>query len=162
MSEKIRQYDWASHPLGPLEGWSAALRFAVEMVLASHFPKCLVWGEGRFMLYNDAFRPILGRKAEALGRPFREVWSEVWDVVAPMVDKAFAGESTFIEDFALSVHRNDHPEDTHFTFCYSPVRDETGAVVGMMDTVIETSGKVAAEQALRAAAASLFDLLCVL
>ena len=26
--------------------------------------------------YNDAFRPILGAKPEALSRPFNEVWAE--------------------------------------------------------------------------------------
>ena len=155
MSDQIRRYDWASHPLGPVGGWPRALRFAVEMVLASHFPKCLVWGEQRYCFYNDAFRPILGHKPEALGRPFHDVWSEVWDVIGPIVDKAFGGESTFIEDFPLAINRNGYTEEAHFTFCYSPVRDDTGAVVAMMDTVIETTGKVAAERGLREAAASL-------
>ncbi|WP_226443985.1 PAS domain-containing sensor histidine kinase [Acidovorax radicis] len=151
MADKIRQYDWANHALGPMEGWPMALRFAVETVLSSHFPKCLVWGSGLTTLYNDAFRPILGHKPEALGRPFNEVWAEAWPVVGPLAHRAFEGESTFVEDFPLTINRNGYDEQTYFTFCYSPVRDEAGVVVGLMDTVIETTGKVHAERQLREA-----------
>ncbi len=151
MADKIRQYDWASHPLGPLDGWPIALRFALETVLSSQFPKCLVWGTGLTTLYNDAFRPILGQKDEALGRPFNEVWAEAWPVVSPIAQRALEGESTFIEDFPLTINRNGYDEQAYFTFCYSPVRDEAGAVVGLMDTVIETTGKVNAERQLREA-----------
>jgi two-component sensor histidine kinase len=42
--------------------------------------------------------------------------------------------------------RHGFAEQACFTCCYSPIRDETGAVVGMLDTVIETTGKVRAEQ----------------
>lgn len=155
MSDRIRRFDWANHPLGPIAGWPHALRLTVEMVLASHFPKCLVWGEGLITFHNDAFRAILGHKPDALGRPFDEVWAEAWPVIGPIARRAFAGESTFVEDFPLTINRNGYAEQAYFTFCYSPVRDERGAVVAMMDTVIETTGKVTAELRLREAAASL-------
>lgn len=151
MADKIRQYDWANHPLGPIDTWPMALRFAVETVLSSHFPKCLAWGAGLTMLYNDAFRPILGHKPEPLGRPFNEVWAEAWPVVGAMVERVFQGESTFIEDFPVTINRHGYDEQANFTFCYSPLRDESGAVVGMMDTVIETTGKVNSDRQLREA-----------
>ncbi|HEY0420163.1 MAG TPA: PAS domain S-box protein [Acetobacteraceae bacterium] len=149
MGEKIRAYDWDASALGPIRAWPPALRMAVEIVLASKFPKCLVWGPALIAIHNDAFMPILGDKPEALGRSFHDVWSEVWDTIEPIADRAFAGEATFIEDLALEINRHGRPEQAFFTFCYSPIRDETGAVVGMMDTVIETTGKVVAERQLR-------------
>jgi PAS domain S-box-containing protein len=120
------------------------------MVLGSKFPACIVWGSDLITIYNDAFRPILGAKPEALGRPFNEVWSEAWDEIAPIADRAFAGEATFIEHFPLVVERNGYPEETYFTFCYSPIRDETGGVVGFIDTVIETTSEVKTRTALQA------------
>lgn len=155
MADKIRQFDWASNALGPIDAWPMVLRFAVETVLSSHFPKCLAWGDGLTMLYNDAFRPILGQKPEALGRPFNEVWAEAWPVVGPIAERAFEGESTFVEDFPLIINRNGFDEQTYFTFCYSPVRDEAGRVVALMDTVIETTSKVNVERRLREATVSL-------
>lgn len=150
MGAKIRAYDWAASPLGPIETWSPALRITVNLVLASHFPKCLFWGKELIALHNDAFRALLGTKPEALGRPLPETWSEVWDQLEPIVAQAFAGEATFVEDFPLQLNRNGSLEQAFFTFCYSPVHDETGAIVGMIDTVIETTGKVLAERQFQA------------
>ncbi|EHK53857.1 signal transduction histidine kinase [Mesorhizobium alhagi CCNWXJ12-2] len=146
MAAAVRAYDWASTSLGPIEEWGASLRTAVGMMLSSAFPKCIVWGPELVTIYNDAFRPILGDKPEALGRPFSEVWAEAWETIGPIADKAYAGVATFIEDFPLVIDRHGYPEQAWFTFCYSPIRDAEGQVVGMMDTVIETTGKVRTEQ----------------
>ncbi|WP_373874595.1 hybrid sensor histidine kinase/response regulator [Pseudomonas tohonis] len=149
MSRRVRGHDWARTPLGPISGWPTSLRVAVEMMLASQFPNCLFWGPARITLYNDAFRPILGAKPEALGRPFDDVWREAWPSIGPIADRAFAGEATFIQDFPLEIDRNGRSERCHFTFCYSPVRDEAGQVVGVLDTVIETTAERLAQQQLR-------------
>lgn len=141
----IEALDWTTTPLGPLESWPAALRIAVGMMVNSHFPKCIVWGPELITIHNDAFKPILGDK-QALGRPFDEVWAEVWPDIGPLVEKAFAGEATFIEDFPLVIDRYGYPERVWFTFCYSPIRDENGAVVGMIDTVVETTAKMQSER----------------
>src|SRR3546814_1701916 len=92
MAAAVREYDWAHNPLGPLGGWSASLRTAVGMMLSSKFPKCVVWGPDLITIYNDAFRPILGDKPVALGRSFREVWHEAWDIIGPLDEKEYAGE----------------------------------------------------------------------
>ncbi len=155
MADKVRQFDWASHPLGPIEDWPMALRFAVETVLSSRFPKSLFWSEQLFTIYNDAFLPILGQKPEALGRPMKDVWSEAWHIVEPLAQRALQGESPFVEDLAVVINRFGYDEQAYFTFSYSPVRDEAGVVVGMLDTVIETTGKVNAERQLREATLSL-------
>lgn len=46
----------------------------------------------------------------------------------------------------MIIDRYGYPEQAYFTFCYSPIRDESGIVCGMMDTVIETTGKVEAQR----------------
>jgi PAS domain S-box-containing protein len=144
MSGRVAAFDWRQTPLGAPETWSPALRVSVELLLGSRFPGCLIWGPALTMIYNDAFELILGEKPSALGRSFADVWSEVWDALSPLVDRAFQGEATFIEDFELEINRHGYAEQAFFTFCYSPVRDERGVIVGMLDTVIETTGKVVA------------------
>jgi two-component sensor histidine kinase len=142
----IAGIDWAATPLGPVAHWPVTLKVALGMALNSRFPKALVWGPSLTTFYNDAFKPILGAKPEAMGRSFAEVWAEAWDRLGSIAERAFAGEATFIEDYPVTIERHGHPEDCHFTFCYSPIRDPEGRVVGMMDTVIETTGKVAVER----------------
>jgi len=146
MGEAVRAFDWSKTPLGPPAEWPAALKIAVGLILSSEFPKCIVWGPELTAIYNDAFVPILGDKPEPLGRPFCEIWSEAWEQIGPIATAAFEGRATFIEDYPLVVHRGENPEQAYFTFCYSPIRDEHGRTLGMMDTVIETTAKVEAEK----------------
>lgn len=148
MQQRVLEHAWHTTPLGPRDSWPATLRVAVEMVLASRFPQCLVWGPQLITIHNDAFGTLLGDKPDALGRSFSDVWSESWDSIAPIAERAFQGEATFIEDFPLQVMRRGYPEQAYFTFCYSPVRDEQGVVLGMLDTVVETTEKVIIERRL--------------
>jgi len=142
MAERVRRHDWDSTPLGPPAQWPDVLKTTVALSLASHFPQAIVWGPDLITLYNDAFMPILGSKPEALGRPFNEVWREAWSEIGPIVGAAFDGQATFIENFPLVIERGGGPEQAYFTFCYSPIRDQFGKVVGMLDTVTETTATV--------------------
>ena len=144
----IARFDWAGSPLGPMEQWPQSLKTALSMMLISSFPKAIVWGPDLVTFHNDAFAPILGGKPSALGRSFSDVWQEAWPELKPMVDKAFSGEATFIENFPLVIDRHGYQEQAYFTFCYSPIRIENGEVGGMMDTVIETTQAVLAQQRL--------------
>lgn len=148
MAERIRQHDWSSTPLGPLEAWPDALKLSVALCLGSRFPQAVLWGPELITLYNDAFTPILGRKPLALGRPFSDVWQEAWGEIAEMAARAMAGEAVYIEDFPLVIDRNGGPERAYFTFCYSPIRGVDGRVLGMLDTVTETTTNVVNSQRL--------------
>ena len=146
---RSRHFDWSATSLGPIDSWSNSLRTMVGAILESAFPQCVLWGPQRVTIHNDAFLPILGSKPPAIGRPFDTVWPEVWHVIGPLVERAYAGEPTFIEDYALVVQRGGRPEQVYFTFCYSPIRDDDGRIAGMLDTVIETTAKVQAQQQAR-------------
>ncbi len=115
---------------------------AVRQILDSAFPKAIVWGAELTTIYNDGFVPILGNKQQCLGRSFADIWAEVWPDLTPIVDRAFAGTSTYIEDFPLLINRSGGMEQAWFTFCYSPLRLADGSVAGMLDTVVETTAKV--------------------
>ncbi|WEF34946.1 hybrid sensor histidine kinase/response regulator [Pseudoduganella chitinolytica] len=145
MGTRIAAHDWAGHPLGPIEGWPPALRTALGIALGTSFPTFVTWTDNLYMFFNDAYRPVLGAKADwALGRPLREVWSEAWPAVGAIVEQALAGESCFFENFPVTLERNGYPEQTWFTFSYSPVRDERGAVSGLVCLVVEDTAKVLA------------------
>ncbi len=155
MSAKVRAFDWDSHPLGPINGWPPTLHVVLELMLASYFPKCLIWGEHQTTFYNDAYRPLLGDKPEALGRPFPEVWHETWLEVREIAEHALQGQATFCQDMPFTVLRYGYPEETYFTFCFSPVRDAQGVVGGYAVTVIETTQSNQTQRQLRAEASSL-------
>jgi PAS domain-containing protein len=149
MGAKVRAFDWAATPLGPIDAWPASQRAIVDLVLSSAFPTCLFLGADLIAIYNDAYIPLTGNKPESLGEPYRITWAEVWDELGPLTQRVLDGEAAFFEDRLLPLDRFGQLEDAWFTFSYSPVRDETGRVIGIMDVVVETTSKVKAERALR-------------
>ena len=95
MGAKMREHDWSTSPVGPPDCWPQSLRSAVGLMLANKHIMFVAWGPDLAFLYNDAYRPVFGKKHPwALGRPFREIWSEVWDDVEPLVNTALGGEAT--------------------------------------------------------------------
>jgi hypothetical protein len=155
----MRAHDWSSSPLGSPEAWPQSLRTVVALLLQSQFPMFVAWGDALGFLYNDPYAEILGAKhPRALGRPFHDIWSEIWPDISPLIEAAMAGQATYREDLPLVMNRKGYDEETWFTFSYSPVRDESGRVAGMFCAVSETTQKVLAERALRQSEARLLAL----
>jgi signal transduction histidine kinase/DNA-binding response OmpR family regulator len=151
MGQRIRGLDWASTPLGPVAAWPQSLRSAVSILLPSRAQICLFWGPALIKLYNDAYIPVLGRKhPEVLGRPGREVWSEIWDVLGPLLGGVVATGAAFrATDHPFYLDRHGFAEETYFDVSYDPVRDESGKVGGVFCIVGETTGRVLSERRLR-------------
>ncbi|GEP38984.1 hypothetical protein NPS01_26470 [Nocardioides psychrotolerans] len=151
MARLIAGHDWASTELGVIPTWSPSLWTATAILLRSRYPMLLTWGPELVMLYNDDFVPTLGDKhPAALGRPLREQYAEVWDVVGPMQTAILAGgPAVWDEDLALVVERGDEPEEAFFTFSYSHVPCEHGDGPGGVLTVVAfTTEKVVAARRL--------------
>ncbi len=155
LARLVRDKDWTATPLGPREKWSASLHLAVDLVLSSGFPMALRWGPDFVLIYNDGYRPILGEKhPQVLGLPVREAWPEVWHQLEPNHSAILSGRSTgtFAEDQLYRIQRHGKEwDDAHFTVAYSPVHDETAPhdIGGILITAVETTARVAAEEALR-------------
>ena len=147
MGVRMRAFDWGASPLGSPIEWPAALTALVDVTLASKQPMYVAWGPDLTMLYNDAYRALLGAKhPAALGAPFLEVWSEAREFLAPLVDQVFAGEPVHMDDITLMVDRGGSDREAHFAFSYTPVRDRDGKVAGLLCPCSETTGQVLAER----------------
>ena len=146
----VRSIDWSSTPLGPRSSWPASLRTTTDLCLASRFPIVLYWGSDLVTIYNDAYAPILRSKHPwALGRPCREVWAEIWDIIGPMLWGVMAtGAATWSDDMLLVLERRGYSEECYFSFSFTPVRVEDGRVGGIFTAVIETTERVVGERRL--------------
>jgi signal transduction histidine kinase len=154
MGALMRSIDWARTPLGPVSGWSHALRTMVGLLLRNRFPMLLWWGPQFVQLYNDAYRPIPGAKhPTSMGQPAADCWREIWHVIGPMIEAPFRGDpAAHSDDLELFLERRGFVEETHFKVAYSPVPDETvqpTGIGGVLATVAETSEVVFAERQLR-------------
>jgi PAS domain-containing protein len=89
----------------------------------------------------------------ALGQSAREVWSEIWDQIGPRTETVLeCGEASFDEALLLIMERYGYPEETYFTFSYSPIRDDRGQVGGIFCAVTDETARVIGERRLKLAA----------
>jgi PAS domain S-box-containing protein len=146
----MRATDWGSTPLGPVETWPRALRTAVRIMLTSRQPMFVWWGEQLINLYNDAYRSILGGKhPQALGRQASAVWREIWDQVGPRARSAMSGNSgTYDESLLLIMERYGYPEETYYTFSYSPVPNDDGGTGGIFCANTDDTQRILGERQL--------------
>src|ERR1700761_411941 len=134
LGELMRRHDWTKTPLGSPDQWPQSLRMAIRIMLTSLQPIWIGWGKELIYLYNDPYKSIIGGKHPwALGRPTREVWREIWSDIEPLLATATGGDrGTFVESQLLIMERNGYPEETYYTFSYSPIPDDNGRVGGII------------------------------
>ena len=148
----IRAKDWAATPLGPIDDWPQSLRSCISHLLPSRAQIVLFWGPEFVTVYNDAYRPVFGGKhPRVLGLPGRESWSELWDMLQPLLAGVVnTGDAFWAKDLMFMIERHGYVEETYFDVSYDPVRDETGRVGGVFCIVSETTGRVVGERRLAA------------
>lgn len=144
MGERIRSFDWSAHALGAPAGWPPSLRSAVAICLNSAFPTAIYWGPDLLLIYNDAWAPIPGeRHPWALGRAGAEVWSDIWPVVGPQLARVLAtGEGFSVFDQMLPMHRSGRVHETYWNYSFTPILDEDGRVVGILNQGNETTDRL--------------------
>jgi PAS domain S-box-containing protein len=147
MARLIGAWDWASTPLGQVQGWSRSLRAVVSLLLDSHQPMAIGWGADLAALYNDGFLPIVGDRHPALGKPLAEVFGEVWERARPLALAALAGEAQHLAD--QKVAPPGQPA-RWFSLSWTPLRDDSGDVAGVYCTATDTTAKVEALASRRA------------
>ncbi len=150
MGARIRAFDWSRSPLGDVATWPTSLRTLVELMLATPQPVCIAWGPDLRVLFNDAYVPMLGpREPSALGTPLLELWPEVASELRPIFDATLRGEPQHFADRPIPTEDDGDVSVRYFTFSWSPVRDDGGAIAGIYATVTETTEKVVALETLR-------------
>jgi PAS domain S-box-containing protein len=150
MGARMREMDWSQTPLGPPHLWPQSLKTAVRIMLTSRQAMFVWWGGQLINLYNDAYKSIVGGKhPEALGQPAFHVWREIWDQVGPRVESAMTtNEGTYDEALLLIMERNGYPEETYYTFSYSPIPDDHGNAAGIICANTDDTQRIIGERQL--------------
>jgi PAS domain S-box-containing protein len=147
MGALMRAHAWSTSSLGPPATWPQALRTGVRLMLNTGHPMYIWWGPDRACLYNDAYRRSIGpeRHPGSLGRPAREVWAEIWDIIGPQIEHVMGGHgATWHENHLVPITRNGKREDVYWTYSYGPIDDDTApdGVGGVLVVCTETTEQV--------------------
>lgn len=155
----LRMIDWQSHPLGPPHAWPSVVQAATAIMLGSRQPMFMAWGPQHHTLYNDGYAEMCGKRhPAAMGEPLDVIWYEIWDVVSDLVRRVHEGESIHMDDIAFVMYRNGYPEEAHFSFSYTPMRNEESDVLGVFCACAETTQEVLLRRELEHERASLAQL----
>ena len=157
--ELVRQFDWAATSLGPMASWPASLRTSVDIVLNSPMAMVLMWGPQHVMIYNDEYVKIAGaRHPAALGGTVQQIWPEIWDWNARIIEAGRRGETQVHRECALPLLQDGVPTDIYFDLYYTPVHGDAGVVEGVLCTALELTARLAEGRQLKQAKAELESL----
>lgn len=156
----LRSIAWETTSLGIREQWPAALETLVGVVLAAPRPMALMWGRDLALIFNDAYCAMTGLiPGDTLGRPAREVWSELWPSIAPEIETVVEGRGSISRpEVCLPITRDGMRQEPWWCYTYSPVPDPTApnGVAGILvvanevtDTVVARHRQEDAEKRLR-------------
>jgi signal transduction histidine kinase len=147
--QTAREVDWKATALGAPEGWPATLKTTLATMFCARQPMFLWWGPELIQFYNDAYLPSFGRgkHPRAMGQRGRECWHEIWPIIGPQIDDVMErARSSFNEDALVPIFRNGKIEEVYWTYTYSPVFGEDGAVAGTLVISTETTNRVLGER----------------
>jgi PAS domain S-box-containing protein len=147
----LRHFDWASTPLGSLQDWPPSMAALITGALRSPVPMAMLWGPEGVMIYNDGYAKIAGMRHPAIfGSKVREAWSEAADFNDNVMKTCLSGGVLSYRDQELTLDRNGYPETVWMDLDYSPILDDTGAPVGVVGIVVETTKRVLLERRIAA------------
>ncbi|WP_416423341.1 PAS domain-containing protein [Pseudomonas sp. App30] len=138
--ELIEQLPWRDSPLPAPAQWPQSLRTAVDIVVHSPMPMLLLWGPQLCQLYNDSFALLAGSNhPRAFGQPVDLIWPQLKEFTDPIYRAVLAGEvRTYVEQ-GFTLPRDAGPAQVWLDLTYSPIRDESGTVAGILVTAIEAN-----------------------
>lgn len=113
------------------------------MVLEMPTPAIIFWGSELVQIYNDGYSAIMGpRHPQYYGATYKECWPDTYPVIHPWMLRVLQGEVIQVEKQHFELTRFGFTEEAYFTFTFSPLRDDTGAIAGILQPVVEVTSDV--------------------
>lgn len=126
-------YDWSATALGDVAHWPLPLRLSSDLLLNSPLPTLLVWGSETILVFNEAYGALAGPGyGRVPGGSVPPVLPPPLASAGKALDAAWRGDAVVMQDAALTFRRLDGVDDVRFDLRLSPVRDESGAVRGVV------------------------------
>lgn len=144
----VRDVDWKSTSLGPMDTWPDQLRQMVMVIVADKGPAVVYWGDDNTMIYNEAFVPLVGQKHPKLQGQTGELGlPEIWPQFAKIIEE---GRETGLTSVGgkeiLFLQRHGFLEETYFDWKFIPVIGDKGYVTGSYSTVTERTREVISDR----------------
>ncbi|KAI7474511.1 histidine kinase [Hortaea werneckii] len=143
----VKNFDWASTAVGPMDTWSMQLRLVVVSIMRNPAPRLIIWGEGKTFIHNEACAPLFGSKhPDCLGKPIQEAFPETWSGIDAIIESAYQGQTSSHAHLPLTLKRSEIEEETFWDFTLLPIVGTDGRVAGIIDELSESTSVVRADR----------------
>lgn len=134
MRQRIRDFDWSTTALGPIDTWPDSLKLSLRMMLNAQHPMLLTWRPEFLLFYNDAARALFGSKhPDAFGQRFQDALPEAWEGIRHQAESMLrTGPTAENTGFRFSIKAEGRPEEPARSFVCSLLPDDHAGVGGML------------------------------
>lgn len=125
--------DWSRTALGLPANWPACLRLPVDILLNCPLAMAIAWGPEKILLYNRAYAALMGMRPESVpggSVPIMQPPVFGWNHAA--MEAAWGGAALAYPGQVLPLWRDGAPSELLLDLHYTPLRDESGAVRGVL------------------------------
>ncbi|WP_378956798.1 GAF domain-containing protein [Pelosinus sp. sgz500959] len=140
--------NWSNTALGPIDSWPKILKNYLQMILELPTAAIIFWGEDHMQIYNDGYAQIMGSLHPGnLGATFQQCWPNEYETIHPWMHRVLDnGETVKVEKMLIPLFRHGFTNEAYFTFSFTPLRDDHGVIVGVLQLVTEVTDTVLCER----------------
>jgi CheY-like chemotaxis protein len=120
-------FDWQATALGAHAAWPNSLRVCVDIMMNTPLPMLLAWGEAPVVLINDAYAGLSGQSV-----PLASADTPLLAACADGMARARGGETVRLAGHTINVSAAQGGQQLACDVHLTPVRDEQGAVAGVL------------------------------
>jgi len=139
--------DWSRCEPGPPERWPPALRLSVDILLDLPLPALIMWGPAQALFINSAYATMMGIDPSRVpGGSVPPMPPAAWSWNPSVIARAWAGQAMHFPAQLLKLWHDGTPVERSFDLAYTPLRDEHGAVSGILCTMAPPSAPAVAQE----------------
>ncbi|UGQ48231.1 response regulator [Massilia endophytica] len=118
---------------GPVEHWPLPMRLTVDIMRNTPLPMVLMWGRQQIMLYNAAYAELAGLPPERTpGGRVPAIQPDAWSWDPSVIEAVWAGEVRDCPRQTIKLMQGGAITEHCFDLHYTPIREEGGAVAGVL------------------------------
>ncbi|KAJ3328748.1 hypothetical protein HDU76_009361 [Blyttiomyces sp. JEL0837] len=148
VTDSIARRNWEKTPMGRMESWPTVVLSTISVIMNVSEPMCVIWGEERSIIYNDAYAHLYSFPPESVGDSIMSLRKQAFERGGrEMVDRVLRGETLRLRAYSRMIKRSDESwEERLFSSNMWPVRNEFGYIEGCQVLFIDITAAILAEE----------------
>ena len=138
LEQRLGNFAWDSTPFGPVREWPVGLKAVIRAVLDMTLPAAVLAGDQATIVgCSPAYTALSENAEDVLGKPFAALWLAADPGVREACETAGLTGKVRTVLFWSMAEQSAATAGTHYKASFTPIPDEDGLVLGLLNTVVE-------------------------